>query len=128
MAGPAQAGLFIYAKDLPRLTHFYQTLLSMQILHQREELVVLQSPQMQLLLHAIPANIAAGIDITSPPTRREDCALKFFFTVDSLAMARTTAAELGGEVFEQCWNGPGFRVSNACDPEGNIFHLREVTG
>jgi predicted enzyme related to lactoylglutathione lyase len=31
----------------------------------------------------------------------------------------------GGEVFTEPWEGPGFRVCNACDPEGNIFQVRE---
>ncbi len=99
----------------------------MSTVHQSDDLSVLQSPDIQLIVHAIPQHIAEGITISSPPERREQTALKFFFTVPSLSDAREIAAELGGEVFTEQWSGPGFRVCNACDPEGNIFQVREET-
>jgi len=127
MSGPARNGLFLYAKDLERLAGFYQSLLAMRRVHATAELVVLQVPDsdMQLVIHAIPVPIAASIVITTPPVRREDSALKFFLTVPSLPEARTLAASLGGEVYTEQWQGLGFIVSNACDPEGNVFQLRE---
>ena len=125
MPGPARAGLFIYANDPERLSTFYESIASMVRLHQTDELTVLESPDIQLLIHRIPPSIAAGITIKSPPDRREDAALKFFFTVLSLADARKQAARLGGEVFNENWDGPGCVVCNACDPEGNIFQVRE---
>ncbi|WP_295683008.1 VOC family protein [uncultured Nevskia sp.] len=127
MSGPARNGLFLYAKDLERLAGFYQSLLAMRRVHATAELVVLQVPDsdMQLVIHAIPVSIAATITITTPPARREDTALKFFLTVPSLPASRRLAATLGGEVYTEQWQGPGFVVSNACDPEGNIFQLRE---
>lgn len=125
MAGPARAGLFIYAVDAPRVAAFYAAVAGMQQLHARDELIVLESPDIQLLIHAIPPHIAAGIEISSPPRKREDTALKFFFTVPSLAEARAQAARLGGEVFDENWQGPGFVICNAMDPEGNVFQLRE---
>jgi predicted enzyme related to lactoylglutathione lyase len=45
--------------------------------------------------------------------------------VDSLAEAKAQATALGGIVFDDEWSGPRFRVRNACDPEGNVFQLRE---
>lgn len=128
MAGPAKAGVFIYAKDLPRLTHFYQTLLSMQLLHQTTELAVLQSPDIQLLVHAVPPDLASNIKIATPPEPRQNCALKFFVSVPSIAAAREQAAAQGGAVWEQTYQGPGFQVCNANDPEGNIFQVREFAG
>ena len=125
MAGPARAGLFIYANDMQRVAAFYVAVAGMSRLHEAEDLVVLQSPDIQLLVHRIPPAIAAGITITSPPQKREDTALKFFFTVASLAAARRMAARLGGEVFSENWQGPGFVVCNAMDPEGNVFQVRE---
>jgi predicted enzyme related to lactoylglutathione lyase len=126
MAGPARAGLFVYASDLERLAAFYANVAGMVRLHRAEDLVVLQSPDIQLLIHRIPPAIAAGITITSPPAKREDTPLKFFFTVASLAEARGVAAQLGGEVFSENWRGPGFVVCNAIDPEGNVFQVREA--
>lgn len=125
MPGPARAGLFIYAKDPERIAAFYQTLAGMVRLATSADLIVLDSPEIQLLVHATPEPIARDITITSPPQRREDTALKFFFTVPSLGAARAEAARLGGAVFEENWRGPGFIVCNAMDPEGNVFQVRE---
>lgn len=125
MPGPAQAGLFIYAKDPERVVRFYSGLLGMVRLHSDPEICVLQSPDIQLVIHLMPPAYAANITITTPPTPREDTALKFFFTVPSLAQARTLAATLSGSVAEPTWNGPGFIACNAVDPEGNILQLRK---
>ncbi|MGH8051153.1 MAG: VOC family protein [Arenimonas sp.] len=125
MSGPSQAGLFIYAKDVERVSHFYESVLGMSHLHGTREMQVLQLQHLQLLVHYIPEHIASTFEITTPPQRREDTALKFFFTVDSIANARRAAAALGGEVFNEQWQGPGFMVCNGCDPEGNIFQVRE---
>lgn len=127
MSDPARAGLFIYAKDLSRLAGFYESLLGMSRAHSAADLVVLRSPDIQLTLHAIPAAIAASIYISCPPEKREDTALKFFFTVPSILEAVAKAPALGGEVLPEQWQGPGFRVCNAVDPEGNIFQVREIS-
>ncbi|MBK6851570.1 MAG: glyoxalase/bleomycin resistance/dioxygenase family protein [Burkholderiales bacterium] len=125
MPGPARAGLFVYASDKERLVCFYEAIAGLARLHETPDLTVLESPDIQLLVHRIPAHIAATFAIESPPIRREDSALKFFFTVVSIAAARAKAVELGGEVFEENWQGPGFIVCNAMDPEGNVFQMRE---
>ncbi len=125
MPGPARAGLFIYAVDTARIASFYEAVAGMTRLHQSPDLIVLESPDMQLVVHAIPPHLVADIVITSPPQRREDTALKFFFTVSGLAAARAIAARLGGEIFCEHWQGPGFVACNAMDPEGNVFQVRE---
>ena len=125
MSGPARAGLFVYAVETQRIASFYESVGGMSRLHETPELIVLESPDIQLLVHAVPEPFAADIVISSPPVKRESTALKFFFTVPSLAEARAKAAELGGEVFTENWRGPGFVVCNAMDPEGNVFQVRE---
>ena len=125
VSGPARAGLFLYAKDLERVAGFYAAVLGMSPVRPSGELIVLNSPDIQLVVHAIPPAIAESITITTPPQRREDSAMKFFFTVRSIAAAGKIATELGGMVFPEQWAGPGFTVCNACDPEGNVFQLRE---
>jgi len=125
MAHPARAGAFIYAKNLERVAGFYETLLSMVRLHTGAELIVLESADMQLVVHAMPSDIAATVVIATPPKLRRQTAVKLFFTVASLNEARTVAARLGGQVFTEEWQGSGFRVCNASDPEGNVFQVRE---
>jgi predicted enzyme related to lactoylglutathione lyase len=125
MTTPARAGVFVYAKELPRLAAFYAAVLDMREVHATDEMAILASPDLQLLVHRIPAHIAADIRIETPPARREDCAIKFFATVPSLADAGATAAALGGQLFDERWQGPGFVVCNAMDPEGNVFQIRE---
>jgi len=125
MAGPAQAGLFIYAKDIDRIARFYELVAGMVRLHVTAELMVLESVDIQMLVHQIPAHVAADVVISSPPIKRENTALKFFFTVPSISKARALAVRLGGDVFDECWQGPGFVVCNAMDPEGNVFQVRE---
>ena len=128
MPGPARAGALIYARDPGLLSHFYRTLLQMEIRSQSDELIVQENADIQLLLHAIPAPYAEQVVITTPPQLREQGAIKLFFTVPSLAWAEAKASDLGGGLLPQQWSGPGFVVRNAFDPEGNILQLREFTG
>ncbi|MEJ6004601.1 VOC family protein [Paucibacter sp. AS339] len=125
MPGPARAGAMIYAHSLPRLSNFYQQVLAMQVLHAGAEHQVLESADMQLVIHALAAPIAASFSISSPPAVREEQAIKLFFTVPSIAEAGERARALGGEVFGPSYAGPGFTVRNAYDPEGNVFQLRQ---
>lgn len=125
MTGSARVGALIYAKDLIRVSAFYRQLLGMTMQHADPEYHVLMSPDIQLIVHAMPPVIAETVEVTSPPALRETTAIKLFFTVPSLAAARAVARPLGGDVFEEEWEGPGFRVRNAHDPEGNILQLRE---
>ena len=126
MPTPARAGLFIYALRLERVAAFYESLLGMRRLHADSDHVVLHSADMQLIVQAIPPEYAQGITIGSPPERRTEQALKFFFTVASLDTARALAAALGGSLDTQAWTGPGFTACNAVDPEGNVLQLREA--
>ena len=90
------------------------------------ERIVLESPDLQVIVHAMPPEIDVAVALRSPPERRIQSAIKLFFTVASLAQAADVASTLGGEVFSERWEGPGFVACNACDPEGNIFQLREI--
>lgn len=125
MSGPARTGIFFYAVNLTAVSTFYEQILGAQVLHSDETHSVLQSPDVQLLIHAIPPQYADAIVIEKPPVPRETQAIKPFFTVESLAAAESLVVQLGGVVWGPIWPGPGLRVRNVCDPEGNIVHLRE---
>lgn len=125
MTTPARSGVLIYAKQLDPMSAFYQRVLAAQEVHADAQHRVLRSADAELILHAIPPHIAAEISIESPPLPREEQAIKPFFTVPNLAEAERAALTCGGRVHGPIWPGPGMRVRNVCDPEGNILHLRE---
>ena len=125
MSGPADSGLFIYAKDIPRVAPFYEFILGMTRRHTTSHLVVLSANGLQLVIHALEPENAGAAAVSGPPVPRDNAALKFFFTIPSLASARGMAPSLGGMVLAHEYLGSGFRASNAVDPEGNIFHVRE---
>ena len=127
MASPARAGALIYAKDLSRLSVFYQKLFSMRLLYSDEEHHIIESDDMQLIIHAIPEYISSSIVISSPPEQRSEQAIKLFFTVPSITGAGSVASSFGGSLFGQEYTGPGFLVRNGYDPEGNIFQVREFS-
>lgn len=126
MSGPERAGVLVYAKDLVRLSRFYCDVLGMAVRHTDADHHILGDGDLQIVVHAIPAVIADTIEIATPPAPREDAAYTPFFTVASLAAAREAARLAGGGVFEEGWEGPGYLVRNAYDPEGNILQLREL--
>lgn len=47
MPGPARAGALIYARDPGLLSHFYRTLLQMEIRSQSDELIVQENADIQ---------------------------------------------------------------------------------
>ena len=114
MPGPARAGALIYARDPSLLSHFYRTLLQMEIRSQSDELIVQENADIQLLLHAIPAPYAEQVVITTPPQLREQGAIKLFFTVPSLAWAEAKAADLGGGLLPQ----QGHTLASSMRPKG----------
>jgi len=128
MRQPASSGVLIYAKQLERMSIFYQRVLGLREVHADAMHRVLSGADTQLLLHALPPQVAAQVVIASPPEPRETQAIKPFFTVPSLAAAEREVEACGGLVHGPIWPGPGLRVRNVCDPEGNILHLRERVG
>lgn len=125
MPGPARTGVLIYASDVARVSAFYEGVLGARVLRADAGCRVIESPDVQLLIHAFPAEHAAAVVVTQPPVPRDRQAIKPFFTVDDLAAAEALVEQLGGIVWGPIWPGPGLRVRNVCDPEGNIVHLRE---
>ena len=128
MANPFTAGAIVYAKDIQRLARFYAEVADLEVMHEVDDHIVLESETHELVIVAIPAATAARIVITSPPARRENTAFKLSFAVASLAEAREAAKAAGGELNapDKEWDFQGLRVCDGCDPEGNMIQLREV--
>lgn len=125
MAGPSKTGALIFAKDVAVVAEFYESVLEMQRCHSDPQHVVLETHDTQLVIHAIPPDIARSIVIETPPAPRIETAIKPFFSVSELDSARERAQSLGGNVWDDAWDGPGFVACNANDPEGNVFQIRE---
>jgi len=122
------AGAIVYAKDIHRLARFYAAVADLEVMHEVDDHIVLESETVELVIVAIPAATAARIVIATPPVRRENTAFKLVFAVPSLADARAAARANGGELNPpgKEWKFQGLRVCDGCDPEGNVIQLREL--
>jgi predicted enzyme related to lactoylglutathione lyase len=119
-------GAVLFAVDMVRVAAFYEGLLGMRRVEQVPTAIVLQAGGFELIVHAIPAQIATEIIIDDPPRRREESAHKLVFPVADLAVARERAAARGGllDPAGTEWSWGGFRACDGHDPEGNCFQLR----
>lgn len=122
--------IVVFAKSVPKLTHFYQEVAEMAVVHEDKDHVVLDQEGFQVVIHGIPKKISAQIQITEPPQVREETPIKLCLPVTSIGHARTKAAELGGKVSPEGkeWEARGFRACDGYDPEGNVFQVRENAG
>jgi predicted enzyme related to lactoylglutathione lyase len=123
----SKVAVVIYAKDIVAVSEFYAAVLAAPDTRREEDHVVLETPECQLVVLAIPAPIAADIVITNPPSRRSETPLKLAFPVDSIAASRSTAAQHGGQIDppDHEWQFGDDRVCDGHDPEGNVLQLRE---
>lgn len=117
----------MYVKDLGRMIEFYTALGLTVDGAQDGDYAVLTGPQCQLSLVQVPKDIAARIEIATPPQAREETSIKLVFVVSSIDQTLQTTGALGGRVKDgskRCH----FRrhaVQDAIDPEGNVYQLRE---
>lgn len=115
----------VFVADVPRMRRFYQALAAMTLVQEDGQHAVLEIPGFQLVVHALrgEAPPAAG----GLPPAREDSYLKLCLPVESIAVARTRAAESGGAIKPPAseWVGRGFRACDGQDPEGNVIQVRE---
>jgi len=120
-------GATVYAKDLDRVSRFYQEVCELQLAESGDDFVALERGPIQLVVVRIPEKFAQTIEIALPPQRREDTALKLMFVVRSIADARHAAVRLGGVIdgAGKEWEFRGMRVCDGHDPEGNVLQLRE---
>lgn len=124
------AGAVIYAKDLARVSRFYEQVAGLRVTHAEDDHVVLGSGGFQLVLVAVPERLAASIELADPPRPRENTAIKPVFVVANLSAARDRAPALGGQLLPSAreWSFQGMRVCDGHDPEGNVVQFRERQG
>lgn len=90
--------------------------------------IVLEGDCFLLVIHGIPSEIAAHIQVATPPIQRSETALNIFLPVPRIEVARQQAQSLGGGIAGQSavWSTATCRACDGCDPEGNVFQIREA--
>ena len=76
-------------------------------------------------LHAIPAEIARNIEISSPPKARETSPVKLIFAVDDVPAERSRLEAMGITLLQRPWQNAA-EECEGIDPEGNIFQISSV--
>ena len=121
--GPAKSGVSIYSHNLDSLSSFYTEIItSSNVVFSNHEMRVLSVPDNQLVIHAFPADLPLD---KSERTEIRVSAIKPFFTVENINVAKQHILELGGSIDSKIYRGPYFNVCNVFDPEGNAFMIRE---
>lgn len=117
----------IYVKNLDRMVEFYTALGLTVEDAQRSDYAVLTGLQYELSLVQVPTDIAARIEIASPPVARENTSIKLAFVVSSIDQTLHTTEALGGSRKDgsKKWTFRGHAIQDAIDPEGNVYQLRE---
>jgi len=128
--GPGPLAGVVYALDVARLADFYADVAELRPTDAGTGYAHLTAPGVELFLVAIPAETAAGIEVASPPRRREETPIKLAFPTSDLERARSVAADHGGVVDppERAWTFGGYLHCDGHDPEGNVFQLRAAVG
>jgi catechol 2,3-dioxygenase-like lactoylglutathione lyase family enzyme len=123
----AAAALVIYAKDPARVARFYEEVAGLRLIERDAAFILLDGASVELLVHAIPAEIASTFEIGVPPERREHGAIKPCFAVTDLQRARQRALAVGGMLDPAAseWTWRGLRHCDGHDPEGNVIQLRQ---
>jgi predicted enzyme related to lactoylglutathione lyase len=123
-----QQGLVVFAKHKERVSAFYQQTLGLAPVESAASHDLLRGQGYEVVVHAIPAGIAAGITIAQPPAPREETPFKPTFTVASLAEVRRAAEATGGFLKPEAgaWRFRGHVVLDGWDPEGNIVQFKQA--
>ena len=114
----------LYVKDLERMKRFYAGVLGTEPTNESWTNIwaTFDRGGIRFALHAIPADTAENIEITSPPVLRENQPVKLTFEVKDVEGERQRLESLGIRTLRRPWQQPG-EACDAVDPEGNIFQL-----
>jgi catechol 2,3-dioxygenase-like lactoylglutathione lyase family enzyme len=117
----------IYVKHLPAMKEFYSEMLGSKPVNQEwtDSWAEFDTGGARFALHAIPAEIAQGIEISSPPRPRERNPMKLIFRVEDVRAERARLKSLGITMLDRPWQNPA-ESCEGIDPEGNIFQISSV--
>jgi hypothetical protein len=123
-----QQGLVVFAKNMKRVSAFYQQTLSLDVIESDSSHDLLRDTVYEVVVHTIPRRYAASITITKPPEPREETPFKPTFVVNSLTHVRTAAEATGGYLKPEAraWRFRGHVVLDGWDPEGNIVQFKQA--
>ena len=116
------AGAMIYAKDFPRMQAFYRDVLQLKPLVETDTWVEFDTGCARLALHAIPTQIASGIELSSPPQPRDTNPVKLSFAVEDAGVECNRLESLGVTILRRPWGS-----YDGVDPEGNVFAIVSLT-
>ena len=127
MSYGSRTGGVLFANSLDRVAAFYSAVLGLTEANRDADHILLESPGFQLVVHRIPGDRPATIEIAAAPVRRATAAFKPVFFVSSIANVRVAAAAHGGvmEPADREWSFNGVTVCDGLDPEGNVIQFRE---
>ena len=102
------------------MTQFYSEMLGSQPVNQEwtDTWAEFEAGYARFALHAIPAEIAREIKVSSPPQPREKSPVKLVFEVPDVDGERTKLQSRGITMIQRPWGS-----WEGVDPEGNIFGL-----
>jgi predicted enzyme related to lactoylglutathione lyase len=118
-------GTMLLVKDFPRMRDFYAKVFGSQPVNTEwtDSYAVFElDGGGDFALHAIPAEFAKGIEISSPPVAREKNPWKVIFEVEDVAEELERLEELGVTLLPRPWQDPE-ESCDACDLEGNVFQI-----
>jgi predicted enzyme related to lactoylglutathione lyase len=124
------ASAVVYVVDLDRMRAFYEGGLGLSVAEEGEGYCTLTGAGWTLSLVVVPTDLAASIQLGSPPARRTQSPIKLGFAVASVDALVRTLAELGGSVDppSTAWAHAGVVHRDAVDPEGNVVDLLQPAG
>lgn len=110
----------IYVKDFPRMKGFYAEMLGASPINEKwtDIWAEFDLGGSRFALHAIPPEIARGIEIASPPKARENDSVKLVFEVEDVEAERRRLESLGIQTVQRPWGS-----WDGIDPEGNVFGI-----
>jgi catechol 2,3-dioxygenase-like lactoylglutathione lyase family enzyme len=117
-------GAMLFVKDLPRMIAFYRDVLGLHPVEgsRLDDWLEFDGDGGRFALHAIPAQMAAGITIDSPPRAREQSATKLTFAVHDVDATLGKVEAMGLPLLKRPWG-----EIEALDPEGNVFAVTRAT-
>ncbi len=114
----------LFVVDLPRMEAFYREVVGLEPIEATRQVDWVEFETeggAPFALHAIPAHIAASIQVPSPPVPREQDSCKLTFATDDIGAELARLTGLGVMILHRPWGG-----WDAVDPEGNVFGVRSA--